>query len=165
MAAKFSDLVDYFEDIARKHILIKHTNNVKHFYRFELDEVLTGMCSDIKYPALILEAYDFNYAESNSDNIRKKRFGAFMLIDKVSDMKDFNRIHQVWDEMEQIGDDILVKMKADKESRLVPVLRDFDINNCDGVPLDVRTLGQFGVRFTFSLTSAINNNVDETRWL
>jgi hypothetical protein len=67
--------------------------------------------------------------------------------------------------MELIGDDILVKMKADKESRLVPVLRDFNINECDGILLTVPQLGQHGVRFTFNLTSPVNNKVDETRWL
>jgi hypothetical protein len=165
MAAKFSDLVKYFEELASKHIEIKHTAKEKHFYRFELDEVITGLCSNIKYPALILESYDFNYSESGSDNIRKKRSGAFILLDRVSDMKDFNRIHEVWDAMELIGDDILVKMKADKESRLVPVLRDFNINECDGILLTVPQLGQHGVRFTFNLTSPVNNKVDETRWL
>ena len=112
MAAKFSDLVKYFEKLASEHIEIKHTAQNKHFYRFELDEVLTGMCSNIKYPALILEAYDFNYSESNSDNIRKKRSGAFILIDRVSDMKDFNRIHEVWDNMEMIGEDLLGKNES-----------------------------------------------------
>jgi hypothetical protein len=165
MAAKFSDLVKYFEELASKHIEIKHTAKEKHFYRFELDEVITGLCSNIKYPALILESYDFNYSESGSDNIRKKRSGAFILLDRVSDMKDFNRIHEVWDAMELIGDDILVKMKADKESRLVPVLRDFNINESDGIPFSVLQLGQYGVRFTFNLISPVNGIVDETRWL
>jgi hypothetical protein len=165
MAAKFSDLVKYFEKLASEHIEIKHTAIEKHFYRFELDEVLTGLCSNIKYPALILEGYDFNYSESNSDNIRKKRSGAFILIDKVKDMKDYNKIHEVWDSMEVIGDDLLVKMKADKESRQVPVLRDFNINECEGVPLAVPQLGQHGVRFTFNLTSPVNNIVDKSRWL
>lgn len=164
MAAKFSDLVNYFEQLAGQHIEIKHNGIDKHFYRFELDEVLTGLCSNLKYPALILEGYDFNYTESNSDNIRKKRSGAFILIDRVADRKDYNKIHEVWDAMEEIGDDILVKMKADKESRQVPVLRDFNINECEGVPLSVTELGQHGVRFTFSLTSAVNGEVDPERW-
>lgn len=165
MDNKFSDLVTYFEQIAISHVCIKHSAKDKHFYRFELDEVISGMCSSIKYPALILEGYDFNYNESNSDNIRKRRMGAFILIDHVKDIKDYNRIHQVWDEMEFIGDEILVKMKADKESRLISVLRDFSIADCEGVPFDVRQLGQYGVRFTFNLGSPVNNVVDETRWL
>jgi hypothetical protein len=165
MAAKFSDLVEYFEKLASEHIEIRHTEKDKHFYRFELDEVVTGMCSKIKYPAFILEGYDFSYSESNSDNIRKKRSGAFWLIDEVKDLKDFDKIHEVWDHMETIGNDILIRMKADKEGRLVPVMRDFNISDCDGIPLSVAQLGQHGVRFTFTLTSAVNGEIDTTKWL
>lgn len=164
MAAKFSDLVTYFETLATKHVNILHSAGEKHFYRFELDEVIAGLCTDLNYPALILESYDFNYSESNSDNIRKKRSGAFILIDLVKDLKDYDRIHQVWDEMEVIGEDILVKMKADKESRLVPVLRGFNINECEGIPLSVIKLGQHGVRFSFNLESAVNNTIDPDKW-
>jgi hypothetical protein len=165
MAAKFSDLVSYFEVIAGSHVELKHSAKEKHFFRFELDEVLTGMCSNIKYPALILEAYDFNYSESDSDNIRKNRSGAFILIDKVSDMKDYNKIHAVWDKMEEIGNDILIKMKTDKESKAVAVLRDFNINECNGTPLAVIQLGQYGIRFAFNLTSAVNNEINPDKWL
>lgn len=165
MAAKFSELVEYFEKIASEHAEIRHTAFDKHFYRFELDEVLTGAARGIKYPALILEGYDFNYNESNSDNIRKKRSGAIILIDKVTDLKDFARIHQVWDEMELIADDILVKMKTDKESRLVPVLRDFNISDCSGAPLSISELGQHGIRVTFALGSPVSSIVNANRWL
>jgi hypothetical protein len=164
MAAKFSDLVAYFQKIASEHVDIQHSATNKHFYRFELDEVLTGMCGNMKYPALILESYEINYSESTSDNIRKRRSGAFILLDKVKDLKDFNRVHEVWDEMEVIGDDILVKMKADKESRLVPVLRDFNINECSGTLLSIAELGQHGIRFTFNITGAQNGIVDTEKW-
>ena len=165
MAAKYSDLVDYFELIATQHVDILHSATEKHFYRFELDEVLTGLAAGINYPALILEAYDFNYQESTSDNIRKERSGAFMLIDVVKDLKDFDRIHEVWDEMEQIGDEILVRMKADKESRLYPVLRGFDIGKCYGIPMSVAKLGQHGMRFSFSVECGVNGDIDISKWL
>jgi hypothetical protein len=165
MAAKFSDLVTYFRTLAEKHVDIKHTATAKHFYRFELDEVLTGMCGNIKYPALILEAYDFNYSENGSDNIRKKRSGAFIIIDKVSDMKDFDKIHALWDKCEEIGDDILIKMRDDKESGLYPILREFNINECNGIPLSVAQLGQHGMRFSFNLGSAVSNVVNQSKWL
>lgn len=165
MAAKYSDLVDYFEQLATQHVDIRHSAIEKHFYRFELDEVLTGLAAGINYPALILEAYDFNYQESSSDNIRKERSGAFMLIDVVKDLKDFDRIHEVWDEMEQIGDEILVKMKVDKESRLYEVLRGFDISKCYGIPMSVAKIGQHGMRFSFNIECGVNGNIDPDKWL
>ncbi|HPS40061.1 MAG TPA: hypothetical protein PL124_11645 [Candidatus Cloacimonadota bacterium] len=165
MAAKFSDLVDYFERIAEEHVSIKHSATQKHFFRFELDEVLAGLTSKLNYPALILEAYDFDFADSRSDNIIKQRNGAFILIDKVSDTGDFAKIHEVWDEMEEIGDDILIRMRRDKALRIEPVLRDFDIAMSSGVPFDVRAYGQYGMRFTFSLRCPVNNEVDTAKWL
>lgn len=165
MAAKFADLVEYFKLLAEEHVDIQHSDTKKHFFRFELDEVISGLCTKLNYPALILEAYDFDYSESRSDNILKARNGAFMLIDKVSDQGDYDRIHEVWDEMEAIGDEILIRMRADKEKKTVPVLRDFVISESSGIPFDVRTTGQYGVRFTFSLRSAVNTNVDPTKWL
>ena len=165
MAAKFSDLVTYFQNIAEQHVDIQHSVSAKHFFRFELDEVLTGMCGKMAYPALILEAYDFSYRESNSDNIRKVRSGAFILLMKVKDMKDFNAIHEAWDECEEIGEDILLKIKADKESRLYPVLRYFNISECNGSPLAGGELGQFGMRFSFSMENAVNGEVNADKWL
>lgn len=165
MAAKFADLVTYFETIAAEHIELRHTAAKKHFYRFELDEVLTALCRDINYPALILEAYDFNFSDSHSDNIMKQRNGAFMIIDKISDSGNYTKIHELWDKIELIGDDILIRMRADKASRLEPAVRDFDISESHGQPLQVEELGQYGMRFTFSLKCPVNNEVDGTRWL
>lgn len=165
MAARFSDIVEYFEMLATKHVEIKHSASSKHFYRFEIDEILTGLCSNIKYPALILEGYDFDYMENNSDNIRKKRSGAFIILGKVKDLKNFDEIHTLWDQCEEIGEDILVKMKHDKESGLYPVLRDFSIGDCGGIPISLSQYGQHGMRFSFSLDSAVSDIVNPARWL
>lgn len=165
MAAEFADLVSYFERLAREHIEIKHSASEKHFYRFEVEELLVGMITKIKYPALVLEGYDFMYQDSGSDNVIKKRNGAFMLLTHVTDPLDFNAIAQAIDRMEKIGDDILVRMRADKASRAVPVLRGFNIYESDGLMLKVAQTGQYGLRFSFSLSSPVNNNVDTARWI
>jgi hypothetical protein len=165
MAATFSELVSYFELLASEHVLLRHTAIDKHFYRFELDEVLTGLAKGIKYPALVLEAYDFSYQEAGSDNIRKRRSGAFMLIDRVADQKDFNRIHQVWEDMEQLAEDILIRIRSDKQSRTYPVLQAFNIADVEGTQLSLSELGQHGIRVTFSLTSAVNCEIDTEKWL
>jgi len=115
MAAKFSQLVTYFENLARTHVDIGHTDQEKHFFRMEVDEVLAGINrTDVKYPFLILEGYGYDFTDSKSDNLLKNRSGAFMLLDHVSDSSDFEAIHAVWDHMEEIGDEILVRMKTDK---------------------------------------------------
>ena len=39
----FSDLIAYFESLARRHADIRHSEHEKHFFRFEVDEVLAGI--------------------------------------------------------------------------------------------------------------------------
>ena len=43
MKAKFADLVSYFENLATNHKALNHGKDEKHFFRYELEEMLTGM--------------------------------------------------------------------------------------------------------------------------
>lgn len=165
MAARFSELVEYFEKIAGEHKEILHSSAEKHFYRFELDEVLTGMCSEMNYPALILEGYTIDYSDSDSDNIQKRRGGGFILLDKVDDSKDFDAIHDLYDRLESIAEDILIRMRRDKQSRAVSVIRGFEISNVNGALLSVEELGQHGLRFSFEIVSGVNSEMNERKWL
>ncbi|MFA6128787.1 MAG: hypothetical protein WC699_15920 [Bacteroidales bacterium] len=85
MKAKFADLVTYMESLATHHKGILNRDDEKHFFRFELEEMLTGMKSNMNYPALVMEGYDFNFVDENSDNLQKRVSCAFMLLGKVSD--------------------------------------------------------------------------------
>ncbi|MGQ7868693.1 hypothetical protein [Sunxiuqinia sp. sy24] len=166
MAAKFLDLISYFENLARRHVAIRHTDKEKHFFRLELDEVLGGMNrSDVSFPMLILEGYSFDYTDNKSDNLLKNRRGAFMLIDHLSDTSDYNRMHQIWEEMEQIGDDILAKIKADKRNPQTPAVRNFDFASVDANLLMTEFGNNVGIRFTYTLSAAQPTDVDESKWL
>jgi len=166
MAAKFSQLVTYFENLARTHVDIGHTDQEKHFFRMEVDEVLAGINrTDVKYPFLILEGYGYDFTDSKSDNLLKNRSGAFMLLDHVSDSSDFEAIHAVWDHMEEIGDEILVRMKTDKRNPLTPVIRDFQFSTSQATLIANEIDGSYGIRFTYVLTSPRSNDVDPAKWL
>ena len=67
MRVTFSELVSYFKLLASKHKDILHSDTDKHFYRFEVDEVLTGI-NKLKYPAFILEGYRISYKDMKDDN-------------------------------------------------------------------------------------------------
>ena len=128
--AKFSDLISYFENLARKHTDILHSDGEKHFFRMEIDEVLEGINrTDVAYPMLILEGYSFDFTDNKSDNLLKNRQGAFILLDHISDNSDHNTIHKKWDELEEIATEILVKIKSDKLNPLTPVVRNFDFES------------------------------------
>lgn len=164
MSTKFSGLVDYFENLARNHTSIQHTDTSKHFFRFELEEVLSGLPSEVRYPALILEGYRFGFDDDKSDNPVKKREGAFILIDHIPDPGDFSAIHEVWDELELIGDDILARIRYDKSNRTSPV-RDFRLPSVSGTLLATEFGGLYGIRFTFEITNFFPYSLDETKWL
>ena len=163
---KFSQLVTYFESLARKHKDIGHTDAEKHFFRMEIDEVLAGITrTDVKYPFLILEGYGYDFTDSKSDNLLKNRHGAFILLDHVSDPSDYNAIHAVWDHMEEIGDELLVKMKTDKFNPLAKVIRDFQFSSSEATLIANEIVGSYGIRFTYTLTSPRSNDIDPTKWL
>jgi hypothetical protein len=162
----FSDLISYFEGIARRHTGILHTDSEKHFFRFEIDEVLAGINrTDVNYPMLILEGYMFDYTDNRSDNIMKNRRGAFVLLDHVDDMSDYAAVHQKWDALEITGDEILAKMKADKRNPLTPVVRSFDFASVEA-RLIMNELGSdAGIRYTFAISSAATTDVDPEKWI
>ena len=164
MKAKFLDLVDYFESLAILHRGIQHTDTEKHFFRFELEEMLTGMKSNLNYPALILEGYDFDFVDEDSDNLQKKVHCAFMLIGKVSDKGDYDEIHRLWDQLEDIGDELVVKILSDKREKLTECLAYFHARSITGTPITDMNLIHYGFRYAFELSWPVNNDVDHTKW-
>ncbi len=163
--AKFSDLITYFETLAAKHKSILHTTEEKHFFRMEIDEVLAGINrTDVKYPMLILEGYSFEFTDQQSDNLLKSREGFFVLLDHISDATDMDAIHTKWDELEEIGTDILVKIKADKRSRLVPVVQNFSFQSVNASLIRNQIGNDVGIRFSFTITSPTINDVDPDKW-
>lgn len=163
--SKFSDLITYFETLATQHVDIGHSEGEKHFFRMELDEVLTGINrTDVAYPFLALEGYSFDFTDNRADNIIKNRKGAFMLIDHLSDPGDYDRMHQIWDELEVIGTDILLRMKRDKRNGDVPVIRDFQFDSVEAELIMNQIGNDVGIRFQFNLGSPVDGDVDATKW-
>lgn len=163
---KFSDLITYFENLARRHVDILHTDSEKHFFRMEMDEVLAGINrSDVNYPMLILEGYSFDFTDNRSDNLLKNRQGAFILLGHVPDISDYSAIHQVWEQMEEIGTDILIKIRADKRESSVPVVRDFNFDNVSASLLMNEIGNGVGIRFRYTITSPTDTDIDTSKWM
>jgi hypothetical protein len=164
--SNFSQLVSYFEALARQHKDIRHSDAQKHFFRMELDEVMDGVNrTDVAFPMLVLEGYSFDFTDQRSDNPIKNRRGAFLLIDHVSDQSDFNRIESVWDRMEAIGDDILRRIKADKRNPAAPAVRGFDLDSVEALLLAAELNGNYGIRFTYTISSPLDQSENSGVWL
>ncbi len=164
MKSKFAELVNYFERLAACHVKIKHSDQEKHFFRFEMEEMLTGMRSNVNYPAIILEGYDFNFIDGDSDNVHKKINCAFMIIGKVSDKGDFDAIHDLWDQLEEIGDEIIIRILSDKRERTENCLDYFHAKSVSGAPLADVNLIHYGFRYEFQLSWAIANDINPGAW-
>ena len=166
MENNFSNLIQYFENIARAHVEIQHTDSEKHFFRFELDEVLNGINrTDVAYPMLVLEAYSYDYTDNKSDNIIKNRSGAFMLLDHCPDISDYEKMHEIWDNLEIIADDILIKIKSDKRNPLTPVVRNFEFSSVESKLIANEIGNSIGIRITFTTSSPVSSDVNPLRWI
>jgi len=166
MSNNFSQLITYFENIARSHVEILHTESEKHFFRFELDEVLNGIQrSDVAYPMLVLEGYSYDYTDNKSDNIIKNRSGAFMLLDHCPDISDYQKVHETWDKLEAIGDDILIKMKLDKRNPLTPVIRGFEYSGIESKLIANEMGNSIGIRITFTISAPVPSDINPNRWI
>jgi hypothetical protein len=153
---RFYDLVMYFQQLTAQH------RKLRQCYRFELDEVLTSL-RDIETPCLVLEGYKFSFTDNKSDNILKTRSGAFILLDHVKDIGNYDLIHGTWDILEEIGDDILARIRADKNNPESPV-KNFPIENVEGHLLSTELGNYYGIRFTFDIVCRFNSTVEPTRW-
>lgn len=163
MNAKFSETIQYFKTLASQHILIGHSLSEKHFYRLEIEEVL-GSLGNINYPAMILEGYRFSLSDKQSDNVLKERTCAFILIDHLHDRGDSDAIHEVWDNLENICDDIISRIKADKRNPAITQVRDFDLNSINVALISNEHDQNYGIRCTFTLVSSLSTDVDQDMW-
>lgn len=163
MNTTFSELIQYFRMIAAQHIEIGHSYAENHFYRFEIDEVLTGL-KTINYPALILEGYRCSFTDQLSDNILKQRSGAFILLDHLNDPGDFDAMHEIWDKLEVIGDDIITRIKNDKHNPETRVIRDIDIGSVEYTLIANEQDNNFGIRITFMISTPFTGNTDQEKW-
>jgi hypothetical protein len=161
---KFKDIVAYFRQLATEHREIAHTETEKHFFRYELDEVLIGLPRGMNYPAMVLEGYRFSLLDGNSDNVVKRRDGAFMLLDHIPDTGDHDHIHKVWGDLEEIGDDIIARIRRDKRNPASPV-RDFNTASVEANLLSTEFGNLYGIRFTFTMDATFEIDVNEERWL
>ena len=162
--AKFIELVNYMTTLATLHKSILHTDTEKHFFRFELEEMLTGMRSEMNYPAIVMEGYDFQFIDEDSDNLQKKISCAFMILGKVSDKGDFDTIHTLWDTLEEIGDEIVVKILSDKRDHKIDCLAYFHARTINGSPITDLNLIHYGFRYAFELSWPVTNDINPEAW-
>ncbi len=113
--------VDYFRQLAVSHKDLLHDPLTeegkgemenKRFAIFGNEEVIKGLRTEIKFPALIIELYDTQASYENIYDIRKKTSGAFMVIDNAIEDNFLDEL-RAYATAEGIINDILKKIWQD----------------------------------------------------
>ena len=76
-----------------------------------------------------------------------------MILDYVPDIKDYNRIHEVWDNCEAIADDFISQIYQDITKGLAPGMFDMDLSSVEYELAGNRSLSLYGAIVTFPVTS------------
>lgn len=167
MGSGLIDFVNYLESLAAKHVDVKHdANSHPAFVRFyDGENINSAIRSRIKnVPCIIVKDYDFTLKDDRSDNLHKEREIEFLVVDKLGRNASMNDVYAVWDMTEEIGDECLVKMKADKRSMgHLPVI-DFNLNGVRGVPVDLEVSGLYGTSYTLRISTSRSTSPDPNKW-
>ena len=85
-------------------------------------------------------------------------------MDHLSDISDYDAMHELWDRLESICDDIIARVKSDKYNAAAKAVRDFDLNNIEFALIANENDRNFGIRCTFTISSPFSTTVDTSRW-
>lgn len=165
MKTSLTQFIDYLESLAAANSDIAHDPDANPaFIRFyEADQEKSSARNLIKnVPCILLKDYDFSFTDQRADNLHKVREIDFIVIDKIT--RGTKDVYEVWERTEEIGDEILVRMKDDKRNQRNQAIIDFDLDNVRGVPVDVGEAGLYGTSYTIQVSSVRNNDPDVDKW-
>ena len=163
----FESYVDYFKGLAEKHSDINPSPDYKAFFRLNIDELLTGLRSDIDPNSfvMVLESYEHSPIDNLSENHLSNFTGAFMIIKKNEEISDFDNQDVIITECEKIC--VEIQRRIYDESINDYANRFFtDINPSDFTFNKVGPLynSWFGFRCQFNFTSTYSIKVDAGKW-
>ena len=143
-----SSYIEYFRKIAAEH------KEINGFYMMDINEILDGLRSTVKYPALILENLSGSYMASNLDNPLEVINGGFLIIDHLPNPDDFQGEVVIIDRMMEIGHQVIARMLHDKmkcEPLAEKAIPGFDLNTVRFEAFGPILNNDFGLSFSFIL--------------
>lgn len=146
--AEISSYIEYFRRLAAEH------KEINGFYLMDINEILDGLRSTVKYPALILENISGSYVASNLDNTLEVINGGFLIIDHLPNPDDFQGEVAIIDRMKQIGHQVIAKILNDHlkcELLAEKAIPGFDINSVTFEVIGPIFDNEFGYLYSFKL--------------
>ena len=151
--ADISSYIEYFRRLAADH------KDINGFYMMDINEILDGLRSTVKYPALILENISGSYLASNLDNPLEVVNGGFLILDHLPNPDDFEGEFVIIDRMKQIGHQVITRMLHDHlkcELLVEKAIPGFDVNTVTFEVIGPVFDNDFGVLFSYKLLDVIN---------
>jgi len=151
--ADISSYIEYFRRIVDEH------KEINGFYMMDINEILDGLRSTVRYPALILENLSGSYIASNLDNLLEVINGGFLIIDHLPNPDDFQGEMLLIDRMKEIGHQIILRMLDDKmrcEPSAEKAIPGFDINSVSFEVIGPVFDSDFGLFFSFKIQKFFN---------
>lgn len=159
--ADISSYIEYFRKIADEH------KEINGFYMMDINEILDGLRSTVKYPALIMENLSGSYMASNLDNPLEVINGGFLIIDHLANPDDFQGEVELIDRMKQIGHQVITRMLQDKikcEPLAEKAVPGFDINTVSYEVMGPIIDNDYGLIFTYILSIPVSLVNDDMIW-
>lgn len=116
-----SNYTNYFRNLAIRHYLLRHnpeseTGNApaesKRFTRWSADEVVTGLNTQIGFPALLLEIFEVTTSSSSNYDVKNNPVGAITVLSSATPGDTAAEL-QAFDTTMQIVADLLQQMWTD----------------------------------------------------
>jgi len=165
MKTTLSQFFSYLENLAVNHKDIAHTPDNPSFHKFydaeSMEEKLRSLIQRV--PCILIKDYDFRFQDNGADNVHKIRSVDVIVIEQINRDSTLQNVHNVWERTEEIGDELIMRMKYDKR-RLVPAVINFNLSNVQGVPANIGFGGLFGTMYSIPVGSVITNDPDKTKW-
>ena len=155
------DYLRYFQEVANEH------TDLRDFYIMDINEVLTALRSEAKFPMLILHQLTGSLQAKNLDNPLDMIKGGFLVIDQLANVDDFEAEMDTIDRMKKIAFDIVARMLHDVwkcEPLALKSLPGFDVNSVKYEQMDQVFDNGFGVLVTFDLIDTVDLQYNPLKW-
>ncbi|NCA76934.1 MAG: hypothetical protein EOM90_11405 [Alphaproteobacteria bacterium] len=159
--ADISSYIEYFRRIATEH------KEINGFYMMDINEILDGLRSTVKYPALILENISGSYMASNLDNPLEVINGGFLIIDHLPNPDDFQGEVTIIDRMKLIGHQVIARMLHDKmkcEPLAEKAIPGFDVNSVTFEVIGPVFDNDYGLVFSFKILDCLDFEYDSEKY-
>ena len=116
MLMTIQTVTDYIEQLAREHMMVRHTDESPHFVNLNDDKRNTSLVQELRYPAVYFESTDF-HIEASSTSVSRNYTCHIEVLVHVTDTGDYAEVERALSDSSQIITDIFVRMMHDRVGR------------------------------------------------